>query len=153
MKNKFKVKSLNSGTLSKTLTAGVLACVLSCGVNVNRVEASFTIVSGQSILNNYGETIKLANYGYSGGPNGEIYHFSPFFVSRNNATGELDFFVTTSHGSGEGEDINLYTSTPPVSVYSSENYYKVGSISGDGSGGSYTAGNGITISSDNKVYV
>ena len=149
MKKTFKPKSLKSGVFSKVLTAGVLACVLSCGFN-HSVYAAETKISSSTLYNDYKDFITIGNYGYYGGPNGEVYFTGPVYIANHKTTGEKIIF-RNFYGSGEGEDLKFYSDTlPGYPGYTSDTYtYSVVGTSGT----TYTADNGITISSDNKVYV
>ena len=179
MKNKFKVKSLNSGTLSKALTAGVLACVLSCGAVMPKMAEAKTLIADNtqqySYVGNTGgplnyiipgmsvngkvDVIKLANNFHLFDPDrpyGTRGYTDKIFV-HTDISGNVRYFASAAYEGYSGGD-NEITYYKTYELTESEVNAALGSganvsaLIGNG-GTSYTADNGINISSDNKVSV
>ena len=179
MKTKFKLKTLNSGTLGKALTAGVLACVLSCGaVMPDMAEAKTFITDSESLGVHFGIGADLSKgiYEIPGvSVNGKVdviqlanrYHLFDATQSYNGDTNEI-YAYTDKSGNvryfasaidsmiNPGDNVNyrykIYELTESEVNAALGSGANVSALIGNG-GTSYTAGNGITISSDNKVSV
>lgn len=163
MKTKFKLKTLNSGTLGKALTAGVLACVLSCGA-VMPIEAATQVGSlpdGIQIgihLNQRPGGIPMNPGSYSASMNFDSLTYSSIGSIRAiyNPSGSLIGYYchATLNMGQDGQDADGFYQLTEDEVKNILGTSDLSSISNlVQSGPSYTAGNGITISSDNKVYV
>lgn len=150
MKTKFKLKTLNSGTLGKALTASVLACVLSCGA-VMPVEAAY---SYSTILTS-AQTV--GKHSVSGTASAEGF----LMITAESADDDVHVKVNGQYVAGEilGQYVivpiskdatyEIYDSYDESSVFNNT----VVRFASGGGGASYTADNGIIISSDNKVSV
>ena len=182
MKNKFKVKSLNSGTLSKALTAGVLACALSCGAVMPKMAEAKTLIYGPhfssgsggihfngptSVITNIpGVTIdgiptviQLKNkYYVDDNYNGQK-AYTDFIVAVTDKEGKTKYYTEIVYFESSGtSESGGYTTYHTYELTESEVNAALGSGANvsalfGGGGASYTADNGINISSDNKVSV
>lgn len=135
MNNKFKLKSLNSGTLGKALTAGVLACV----VNFGAVMPVYALDGGYHNEFWGSAPIRYTATGLKiqvGGDVDNPYNDPPVYETLIPA-GHYYFYNVDNDDFSQGNHGQVY-------------YVDLGTSFG---GTTYTAGTGITIGSDNKVYV
>ena len=159
MKTKFKLKTLNSGTLGKALTAGVLACVLSCGA-VMPVNAA-TLFNDGSLYGLGSDAVRqiLINRGVEqqliGWSNIRIKEAS-VNVLINPQTGAITTRLSYTYIDNAlyYDDPTTYTFSGSCDLTDTElSQLGINDRSKLSGGTTYSAGNGITISSDNKVYV
>lgn len=182
MKNKFKVKSLNSGTLSKALTAGVLACALSCGAVMPKMAEAKTLIYGPSFTSGSGgihfngptsvitnipgvtidgipTVIQLKNKYYVDDNYSGEKTYTDFIVAVTDKEGKTKYYTDIVYFKSSGtSESGGYTTYHTYELTESEVNAALGSGANvsalfGGGGASYTADNGIAISSDNKVSV
>ena len=135
MNNKFKLKSLNSGTLGKALTAGVLACV----VNFGAVMPVYALDGGYHNEFWGSAPIRYTATGLKiqvGGDVDNPYNDPPVYETLIPA-GHYYFYNVDNDDFSQGNHGQVY-------------YVDLGTSFG---GTTYTAGDGIAIGSDNKVSV
>lgn len=135
MNNKFKLKSLNSGTLGKALTAGVLACVVSFGavMPVYALDAGYHNEFWGSAPIRYTAT---GLHVLVGGDPDNPYNDPPVYETLISA-GHYYFYNVDNDDFSQGNHGQVY-------------YVDLGTSFG---GTTYIAGDGIAIGSDNKVSV
>ena len=182
MKKTFKPKSLKSGVFSKALTAGILACVLSCGAvmpveaaseiwyengngsisstKIVTVDARYGNISSDLYNGSYATTVILIPNGGNTGTSLPTKHINQdgnplrdITVWKNLETGQFRYFASGYFDDGSSDSGMRgweLTETEVVSVLGNSTAL-VNAKASLGSG--LVAGNGITISSDNKVYV
>lgn len=143
MNNKFKLKSLNSGRFSKALAVGILVSLLSCGT----VSPTYAAMAWDERGYWFGENTN----------DGVV-----FKVDSNNniigigifTNGEADDFTKDMRlikSSSDNAIVGLSVSGRTI-TYTKGNG-TTGTITTQDNDTTYTAGNGIAIGSDNKVYV
>lgn len=138
---KSKTKPPKSNFLNKTLIVGVLTCLLNiiCHYSVFAHAVSTPArINGATFNSDYTfSNIAPIDY-YDDGPS--IYNYTG--IAINNSTGDIGIAYWSGYSAGGG----------PQDSSGNVDFYKVGNIGNSGSA-TYLAGNGISISSDNKVYV
>ena len=151
MKKLFKPKQFNSGMIGKTLAAGILFCALSCSTVLSVKAASFA----DGILSV--DTTALAQViGSHRDIDGSV------GIDVQNAANNSSIVVNVNPQSGAitvtcGWEYSLGDNQPYLSGSITLTDADLSALGIDRSklsrGTTYTAGSGITISSDNKVYV
>ena len=152
---KSRTKAPKSNVFSKILVAGLLVTVISCG---NVFAASQTTPFETLAV---GNTQSDNNLYVSGDGTYTYYQFvkgnsgylkSQLIVRKDVNSGALAYYLTDEEDAG-GNPVVVYRSATlneVQSIYGSDISNRIAAVIG---GTSYTAGNGIAIGSDNKVYV
>lgn len=159
---KGRTKASRSNVFNKILASGVLACVLNFSI------ASYGLAA---YAQNPFELVDTWIYTIAPGSSGEVYEYYQFAIAKtssnpylsaqqlvvrkNVSTGALAYFLSDTVDSDES-GLYVYdqvTDTDIKSRLGNTVFDKITSSVNGSDESSYTAGNGITISSDNKVSV
>ncbi len=152
---KSRTKAPKSNVFSKILVAGLLVTVISCGNVFAASQATpfetLDVGNAQSDNNLYvSGNGTYTYYQFVKGNSG--YVTSQLIVRKDVNSGALAYYLTDEVDAG-GNPVDVYRSATlneVQSIYGSDISNRIAAVIG---GTSYSAGNGITISSDNKVSV
>ena len=157
---KNRTKAPDGKAVSHTVVVGILTCVLSCGTvmswMIKPAMASTVIIESDgsdTMTHNFSHRAVIYSLPRGGQHSYSIDTTDGYYIAVDTVTGEAALFQHTIFGASDantGVKVYRYTDAEAQNILGVSINQAIANVT---SSDTYIAGSGITISSDNKVYV